>query len=399
MTDLVIGKPVAEALDVHEAFLELMQGKGAVEPDEDVLEDGIAFAGVAKFPARIKCALLALDGLEGRDLVGARRRRHDHHRGASMTDSAQPQAPDHSDLPDVDTAAAGAAAGTSTVSEDEVTEAMKDVVDPELGINVVDLGLVYGVHVDEGTNAVIDMTLTSRGLPADRRDRGPDQSRARGHRQRRAASTGSGCRRGARTRSPTTAASSCGRSASTSEPGAPMTTRPDDPPEAPDPAAVEAFWRVARVRARLEHTVPTYFGQSALAAVPPPAWSFGATRAEADELLGLVLAGTKTATSSARADYDASDDHPAEDLPSVGGLGIVTDADGRPRALVVTTEVSQARFDEVDEEHAWLEGEGNRSLLHWRDVHETFFSTHGSFSPDMQVVLERFAVLHQEAGE
>jgi nitrogen fixation NifU-like protein len=58
MTDLVIGKPVEEALAVHEVFLTLMQGKGTVEPDEDVLEDGIAFAGVAKFPARVKCALL-----------------------------------------------------------------------------------------------------------------------------------------------------------------------------------------------------------------------------------------------------------------------------------------------------------------------------------------------------
>ena len=58
MTDLVIGKPVEEAMAVHEVFLALMQGKGAVEPDEDVLEDGIAFAGVAKFPARVKCALL-----------------------------------------------------------------------------------------------------------------------------------------------------------------------------------------------------------------------------------------------------------------------------------------------------------------------------------------------------
>ncbi|MDR6176275.1 nitrogen fixation NifU-like protein [Nocardioides zeae] len=59
MTDLVIGRPVAEALEVHETFLALMQGKGQVEPDEDVLEDGIAFAGVAKFPARVKCALLS----------------------------------------------------------------------------------------------------------------------------------------------------------------------------------------------------------------------------------------------------------------------------------------------------------------------------------------------------
>ena len=59
MTDLVIGKPVGEALAVHESFLALMQGRGEVEPDEEVLEDGIAFAGVAKFPARIKCALLS----------------------------------------------------------------------------------------------------------------------------------------------------------------------------------------------------------------------------------------------------------------------------------------------------------------------------------------------------
>jgi nitrogen fixation NifU-like protein len=59
MTDLVIGKPLRDALAVHEEFLTLMQGRGTVEPDEDVLEDAIAFAGVAKFPARVKCALLS----------------------------------------------------------------------------------------------------------------------------------------------------------------------------------------------------------------------------------------------------------------------------------------------------------------------------------------------------
>ena len=59
LTDLVIGKPVDEAMSIHQNFLELMQGKGQVEPDEEVLEDGIAFAGVAKFPARVKCALLS----------------------------------------------------------------------------------------------------------------------------------------------------------------------------------------------------------------------------------------------------------------------------------------------------------------------------------------------------
>jgi len=58
MTDLVIGKPLDEAMQRSEAFLELMQSRGKVEPDEDVLEDGIAFAGVSRYPARVKCALL-----------------------------------------------------------------------------------------------------------------------------------------------------------------------------------------------------------------------------------------------------------------------------------------------------------------------------------------------------
>jgi nitrogen fixation NifU-like protein len=59
LTDLVIGRSVDEAMAIHGEFLTLMQGKGTVTPDEDVLEDGIAFAGVAKFPARVKCALLS----------------------------------------------------------------------------------------------------------------------------------------------------------------------------------------------------------------------------------------------------------------------------------------------------------------------------------------------------
>jgi nitrogen fixation NifU-like protein len=59
MADLVIGKKVDEAMSLYEDFLALMQGGGGVQPNEERLEDGIAFAGVAKFPARIKCALLA----------------------------------------------------------------------------------------------------------------------------------------------------------------------------------------------------------------------------------------------------------------------------------------------------------------------------------------------------
>ncbi|MFF3854775.1 Fe-S cluster assembly sulfur transfer protein SufU [Micromonospora sp. NPDC002575] len=56
--ELLRGRDAGEAFAVHEAFVELMSGRGQVTPDEDVLGDGVAFAGVARYPARVKCALL-----------------------------------------------------------------------------------------------------------------------------------------------------------------------------------------------------------------------------------------------------------------------------------------------------------------------------------------------------
>ena len=58
MTEALIGKTVREAMAVSAAFLELMQSRGEAEPDEDLLGDAVAFEGVSKYPARIKCALL-----------------------------------------------------------------------------------------------------------------------------------------------------------------------------------------------------------------------------------------------------------------------------------------------------------------------------------------------------
>lgn len=63
------------------------------------------------------------------------------------------------DLPEVDLSS------PTPVTDEEVYEALKDVVDPELGINIVDLGLVYGVNIDERSNTVVDMTLTSAACP------------------------------------------------------------------------------------------------------------------------------------------------------------------------------------------------------------------------------------------
>jgi uncharacterized protein YhfF len=157
-------------------------------------------------------------------------------------------------------------------------------------------------------------------------------------------------------------------------------------------SAVEAFWELARFHANL-NSAPTYFGPTTLEVVPPPAWAFGASAEEADELLQLVLEGTKTATASALWDYEAD----GEALPEVGGLSILLDGQGHPRALVNTTAVAVVPFDEVGEEHARLEGEGDRSLTYWREAHERFFARVASrgFEPDMPVVLERFEVVYQ----
>jgi nitrogen fixation NifU-like protein len=59
MSELIIGRSVPEAMTLQAEFLSLMQSKGQQQPDEEILGDAVAFAGVAKYPARIKCALLA----------------------------------------------------------------------------------------------------------------------------------------------------------------------------------------------------------------------------------------------------------------------------------------------------------------------------------------------------
>ncbi len=167
-----------------------------------------------------------------------------------------------------------------------------------------------------------------------------------------------------------------------------------DPEERTDPDIV-AFWEVAKRRAKLA-ALPGYFGPGALESLMPPAWAFGGTPEQADALLGLVLDGTKTATASALWDYQADDDP----LPEEGGLSIVLDGAGHPRALIATTGVQVVPFDEVDEAHARAEGEGDLSLEHWRAAHREFFTRFAGhdrgFTSDMPVVLETFAVLYTD---
>ncbi|MCL8251825.1 ASCH domain-containing protein [Aeromicrobium fastidiosum] len=156
---------------------------------------------------------------------------------------------------------------------------------------------------------------------------------------------------------------------------------------------IDAFWTAARHQTRT-NPVPGYLGTYSAEALAPPAWAFGATPEHAEELLALVLAGTKTATSSALWDFE----HDGEPMPQVGDLAIILDGQERPRALIEIVRVDVVPFDEVDAEHAHLEGEGDRSYEYWRDVHQRYFDLHSTngrgFSPSMPVVLERFRLLY-----
>lgn len=118
-------------------------------------------------------------------------------------------------------------------------------------------------------------------------------------------------------------------------------------------------------------------------------FSFGDSPAMADELLALVIAGQKTATCGALRDFGPG----KEPLPVVGRRDIVLNGKGDPAALVETVEVPYRRFYEVDEQFAFDEGEGRRTLEHWREMHRTYFERHGGWSEDMELMCECFRLV------
>ncbi|MCZ3385554.1 MAG: SUF system NifU family Fe-S cluster assembly protein [Actinomycetia bacterium] len=88
MTELLIGRSIEHDLDVAGSFLQMVQSRGTLEPDEGLLEDAVAFAGVARYPARVKCALLGW--MAWKDAVaqaGASIHPHDSSRGVPRTPS------------------------------------------------------------------------------------------------------------------------------------------------------------------------------------------------------------------------------------------------------------------------------------------------------------------------
>ncbi len=118
-------------------------------------------------------------------------------------------------------------------------------------------------------------------------------------------------------------------------------------------------------------------------------FAFGDSPALADELLALVLAGKKTATCASLRDYVGN----STDKPVVGRRDVVLDGAGRPAAVIETVEITYRRFDEVDATFARDEGEGEATLEQWRHDHETYFRRNGGFSPDMDLLCERFRLV------
>lgn len=118
------------------------------------------------------------------------------------------------------------------------------------------------------------------------------------------------------------------------------------------------------------------------------AWAFGTL---ADQLADLVLRGEKTATASAYELYKIEN----EPLPQVGTFDVVLDSQDQAVCIIEITKVTVVPFKQVSAEHAFKEGEGDKSLNYWRQVHEEFFTEWMaeaglSFSEETGVVLEEF---------
>lgn len=125
-------------------------------------------------------------------------------------------------------------------------------------------------------------------------------------------------------------------------------------------------------------------------------WAFGSSPEMADELLALVLEGKKTATASSHLMYDEN-----EIMPFAGAYSVVLDGQAEAQAIIKTISVEVLPFNEVTEEFAYLEGEGDRSLEYWQEVHESFFrqefeGTDFEFDEYMPVVCEIFELIYQK---
>ncbi|GEL77975.1 ASCH domain-containing protein [Tenuibacillus multivorans] len=125
------------------------------------------------------------------------------------------------------------------------------------------------------------------------------------------------------------------------------------------------------------------------------AWPFGDGPELANELGALVKSGDKTATCSLHQLYVEGN----EPLPKVGEYNIITDWDGNALIITQTKKVDVIPFNEVSEEFAFKEGEGDKSYDYWRREHLKFFNRElansgQEFDENMLVVCEEFEVVY-----
>ncbi len=118
------------------------------------------------------------------------------------------------------------------------------------------------------------------------------------------------------------------------------------------------------------------------------AWPFGDSPQMSAELAGLVVRGLKTAGCGSLAAFEKE-----EDSPTIGGYNIILDGEGRPICVIRTIAMRLIRFNEVTEELARKEGEGDLSLQYWRREHKEFFEREGTFSENMELVAEEFELI------
>ena len=147
---------------------------------------------------------------------------------------------------------------------------------------------------------------------------------------------------------------------------------------------IEGFWReFCSVSVEMPIDTPYQF------------WYFSNSREAALELVDLVIAGTKRATAS----LVEVNRHMPDVTPYVGGYSIVTDFDGNPKCVVRTDEIRDIPFRDVDEKFAFDEGEGDRTLEFWREVHHSYFTREAAefgvpFNDDSLICCERFSLLY-----
>ncbi len=126
------------------------------------------------------------------------------------------------------------------------------------------------------------------------------------------------------------------------------------------------------------------------------AWQFGYGVDQGDYLAACVLEGPKRATAGALWAYEAE----GEAVPVPGDYNVILDGHGVARCVIRTVSVDVLPFNQVGEAFAYDEGEGDRSLEYWRDVHWMYFSREltelgREATQDMPVVCERFDVVYR----